>query len=195
MYPQRLKHKKIIGFGHQMQVGKDTAGDLLCRQYGFRTYKFADCLKDVTCRVFGWDRAQLEEQDFKSETDRFWDITPRRALQLIGTDAMRNHVRPDIWVKALERQLQTYYAGNNIVITDVRFPNEADAILRWGGKVIRIDRPDFSSDDPEGHASETALLPYERWSGVINNDGSIIELEAKVVAELQRLGTTLYKAT
>jgi len=181
-----LSYKTIIGFGHQMQVGKDTAAEFLVKKHDFKCMKFADTLKEVCCTVFGWDRQQLEDSDFKEMEDRFWEITPRRALQLVGTDAMRNNIRHDIWVKALERRIRSTW-HRNYVITDVRFPNEADAIRKWGGHVIRIDRPGFSSDDPERHLSETALLGYEKWSGIINNDGTPEELTAKVVDELARL--------
>lgn len=187
-----LRYKTIVGFGHQMGVGKDTAAELLVKDYEFRNMKFADALKSVCCAVFGWEKYQLEDQEFKQTEDKFWEITPRRALQLVGTDAMRNNIRQDIWVKALERRIRSTY-HRNYVITDVRFPNEAEAIRRWGGHVIRIDRPGFSSTDPNRHASETALLDYDKWSGVIMNDGTIDELAKKVKAELARLGVSLPK--
>ena len=185
-----LKYKTIIGFGHQMGVGKDAAAEFLVDKYGFKQLKFADTLKDVCCTVFGWDRYQLEDQNFKATEDSFWEITPRRALQLVGTDAMRNNLRQDIWVKALERKIRATY-HQNYVITDVRFPNEAEAILRWGGHVIRIDRPGYSSTDPNQHASETALLDYPKWTCSIDNDGTVEDLQKKVKAELANLGVHL----
>jgi hypothetical protein len=187
-----LKYKTIIGFGHQMQVGKDAAAAFLVQEHGFTQMRFADALKDVCSLVFGWSREDMEDASFKQTEDPFWEITPRRALQLIGTDAMRNNIRQDIWVKALERKIRSTFQ-QKYVITDVRFPNEAEAILRWGGHVIRIDRPGYSSEDLNRHASETALLGYGKWSGVIQNDGTEAELRDKVRAELQRLQVQLPK--
>ncbi len=95
-------------------------------------------------------------------------ITVRELLQKIGTDAMRNMVHPNVWINALFSTyrsstadsfgMSTYDAGNGCyftlkdhpihesykfpkwIITDVRFPNEVDAILERGGIVLRLER-------------------------------------------------------
>jgi hypothetical protein len=62
----------------------------------------------------------------------------------------------------------------NWLITDVRFPNELEAIKnRASGRTIRIYRPDEGSDT---HESETALDNQKEWDAYIVNDGSIADL-------------------
>jgi len=176
-----MRDKTIVGFGYKQGVGKDTAAELLCKQHTFINVKYADKLKELCASLFGWPRDMLEDPTFKETEDNFWSITPRLAMQLVGTDAMRNNLRNDIWVKSLELKIQQGRANTCFVITDVRFPNEADAIHEWGGKVFRIDRPDYTGGV---HASETALDGYNKWDGVIDNFGSISDLHTAVTNTL-----------
>lgn len=138
--------------------------------YGFlkdayKNKKFAYKLKKITCDLTGITMDKLEDPKYKGMTvseftgmDWTWengddvvDYTFRDWLQLIGTDGMRNNIHPDIWVKSLfadyqpeviqqlEDGLHEIYP--KWIISDIRFPNEAEAIKERGGIVIRINRP------------------------------------------------------
>lgn len=156
----------------------------------FKTVKFADKLKDIVCLLIGCTRAELEDDDFKDRElgEEWWyykteksllpyneydsrifdgsvhppliKLTPRKLLQLIGTECGRKIIHPNIWVNATmagyrSGTVRTNFAtdenGNliaipshnvsdNWVITDVRFPNEVQAIKDRGGIVISINR-------------------------------------------------------
>lgn len=69
------------------------------------------------------------------------------------------------------------------VVTDVRYPNEAERVLNLGGVVLEIVRPGTESD---GHASERPL-PREYVTHTIVNDGTVADLQAKVAAFLGSL--------
>jgi hypothetical protein len=71
-------------------------------------------------------------------------------------------------------------AFNFLCITDVRYPNEAERVLRLGGETWEIVRPGLESD---GHSSENPL-PRELVTRVIVNDGTVDDLREKVVAAL-----------
>ena len=132
-------------------------------------------------------------------------LTPRKLLQLLGTDCGRQIIHPNIWINALFADYN-YIPGNryhgdggikepnrfflNWIITDVRFPNEAQAIKERGGIVIRVNRDSEQALIDKGihipkhlrtkeHPSETALDDYE-FDHVIENNGSIEELVEKV---------------
>jgi hypothetical protein len=80
-----------------------------------------------------------------------------------------------------------------LVVTDVRFPNEADAIRQAGGVVVRIERPGVGPHtDPGGwvHESDVALDHYD-FDVTVKNDGTIEELHARLlsVTQLIRLKT------
>ena len=61
----------------------------------------------------------------------------------------------------------------NWIITDTRFPNEAQAIKNAGGIIIRVDRPGFSAIN--AHPSETALDDWE-FDYLIGNESDLTSL-------------------
>lgn len=139
----------IIGIIGLAGSGKNTAGDYLVSK-GFKQDSFAAPLKDVTSAIFGWPRHLLEgdtkvSRDFREQIDPYWsvkfgyDVTPRHILQFIGTEVMRNSLHPDIWIDSMEKRIISN--GCDMVITDVRFPNEVEFIKSLNfGKIIRITR-------------------------------------------------------
>jgi hypothetical protein len=70
-------------------------------------------------------------------------------------------------------------AGHPVAITDVRFPNEAVAIKRAGGTLVKINRPDVAVLE---HPSEHALDDWDQWDLVIDNDGTLEEFRHKCKA-------------
>ena len=203
----------IIGFVGFIGSGKDTAADYLVNFHGFRRDSFANTLKDAVAAVFGWDRVLLEgrtkeAREWREQVDPWWaerlnmpNLTPRWILQYWGTEVCRTGFHDDIWIASLENKMRK--TTDNIVISDVRFPNEIKAIHNAGGMVVRIKR----GDDPEWyqdalnmnagpqnmswaiskmrmeqrkiHASETA------WVGgkidhIVSNDGTIDDLFTQI---------------
>ena len=157
----------IIGFVGFIGSGKDTAADYLVNTHGFRRDSFANTLKDAVANVFGWDRTLLEgrtaeAREWREQVDSWWatrlrmpNLTPRLMLQLWGTDVCRVHFHDDIWIASLENKMRK--TGDNIVISDVRFPNEIKAIHNAGGKVVRIQRgenPEWYQDAINFNAGE-----------------------------------------
>lgn len=123
-------------------------------------------------------------------------MTVRELLQKLGTDAVRDKVHPDAWVNALFADYQSNYKHPpanqdnlpiipiypNWVISDCRFPNEAQVIKDRGGVIWRIERglrPDGIPHLTAPHPSETGLDSY-KFDYTIYNDGSLEELLIKV---------------
>lgn len=138
----------IFGFVGFIGSGKNAAADFLVDRHRFVKESFAKPVKDAVSSIFGWDRVLLEgdsefSRNWREMPDRWWskrmgkDFTPRLALQLMGTEAGRNVFYPNLWVDALFRRID---ASVNHVISDVRFPNEIEAIRKAGGKIYRIQR-------------------------------------------------------
>jgi hypothetical protein len=67
-----------------------------------------------------------------------------------------------------------------LVITDMRFPNEAMTVKKLGGFLVRCDRDVPASPGEDQHTSETALDNYLHWDYVIDNNGSLEDLQGKV---------------
>lgn len=142
----------IIGFCGLAGAGKDTTANFIQELYPnkFERLAFADILKDIVSIAFGWDRKLLqgdteESRKFREIKDDFWDITPRLALQKVGTECFRNIIDNNFWVKALQKKILDN-PTKNYLITDVRFPNEVAVIKLLGGQVWRVQR---SPNNPE----------------------------------------------
>jgi hypothetical protein len=175
----------IIGLGYKARVGKDTIGDYLEDRKGWGRTSFAASLKEACKTIFGLSDEQVYG-NLKEVQDTFWNTTPREILQKVGTDALRNNYRQDIWVKSLERRVLSE-PNASWVITDVRFPNEAEAIKSWGGFIVRVDRPDAPGISTTGHSSEHAMDKYQHWDGIIKNTGSFTDLFENVDQVLEQL--------
>ena len=203
----------IIGFVGFIGSGKDTAADYLVNFHGFRRDSFANTLKDAVAAVFGWDRVLLEgrtkeAREWREQVDEWWakrldmpHLTPRWILQYWGTEVCRQGFHDDIWIASVENKMRK--TTDNIVISDVRFPNEINAIHNAGGLVVRIKRgvdPEWYQDavnmncGPTNmswaisrmrmeqlgiHASETAWVG-SKIDHVISNDTSIDDLYTQI---------------
>jgi hypothetical protein len=187
-----MKAKLLIAFGHKRLRGKDTAGAIAqdhLKILGHSTRKdsFADPLKRACINIFGFSDEQIYGS-LKEVTDEFWGFSPRWALQTMGTEAVRNTIGRDVWVKSLERRFLAN--PEHIIITDLRFPNEAEGIQRMGGVLVRVDRDRPFEPSKDGHISETALDNWTKWDYVIDNNGTLAELEQTtksiVLSELQK---------
>lgn len=136
-------------------------------------------------------------------------LTPRKLLQLLGTEAGRNIIHPNIWINALFSDYDNNYHATkfsvrqginkpsypNWVITDLRFPNEAESIKKRKGILIRLDRSnvglactgDFKDNMQTNlHPSETALDNYQYFNYNIDNTGTIEDLINSVKYVLQK---------
>jgi hypothetical protein len=140
----------IIGLVGFIGSGKGTIADNLVQRHRFVKESFADSVKDSVAAVFGWHRHLLEgdtpdSRKWRETKDEWWsnalgkEVTPRWALQLMGTEAGRDVFHPDIWVHTAFRRMD-WNPLDHYVIADVRFPNEIKAIQKYGGKVVRVTR-------------------------------------------------------
>ena len=85
--------RKIIGLCGKKGSGKDATGKILIEIYGFTKYSFADPLKRGVKEMFGFTDEQCwGEQSIKEKVDERWGISPRVALQIIGTDFLREQL-------------------------------------------------------------------------------------------------------
>jgi len=143
---------KIVGIIGFIGSGKDTVANRFVQQ-GCIKDSFAAPLKDLVSSIFGWNRNLLEgdsieSRDFRETPDVFWSrkldiphFTPRLALQLLGTDVMRDHFDKNIWLNSLEYRLRTRTnTAQCTVISDARFKNELELIKKMNGIVIWVQR-------------------------------------------------------
>lgn len=193
----------LIGVSGKAGSGKDTfASILISAMPNFENRKFSKKLKIVCALMLGCDPEDFEIQEFKSAPIlvpkyRNKGINTNRDLALYVGMAMRD-ANEDAWVDALFVDYKPYadrWDADGIttvavhpdwVVTDVRFPNEAEAIKQRGGKLVRIERPGAGVD----HISDTALDDYGDWDFIINNDSNLREYETKIYKTIHKLCST-----
>lgn len=187
----------IIGLHGFARVGKDTVADLIIEESSGVCEKvgFADVLKLSAARAFGalrspddvgvdavrrWaDRlkTRLTIQIVDDEGNLHHEVSGRQFLQRYGTEAHRDIFGDDFWVDALELQRP---GVDFLLVTDVRFPNEAAAIHKAGGEVWKVVR---DVETVESHVTERSL-PGGCIDREIENYGTIDDLREKVKVAL-----------
>lgn len=100
----------------------------------------------------------------------------RRLLQNWGLEGGREIHGDDVWIRAAMRQVQLDHRG--IVFADVRFDNEAQAVLDQGGMVIRVVRPGVTP--PNSHASENGVADQLINMTIVNDTASIGALNLRL---------------
>lgn len=173
---------KLIGVAGRAHSGKD-AFAAACVKHGYKRIAFADALKVATAHIANEESHLFFDDISKEEFSKALGMTRREALQKVGK-AVRDSVGPETWVnRALNEWEASGYPAT--VISDVRYPNEAEAIRRHGGFVIRLVRPGAGLEgEAAGHESE-AGIPDNLIDVEIHNDGTLGELSAeaaKIVA-------------
>ena len=192
----------IIGLVGFIGAGKGTVRDILVREHGYHGFAFADALKDAVATIFTWPRGLLEgdsnaSRAFRERVDPWWshklgyEVTPRLILQKMGTEACRHGIADNIWIAALEKRIHGY---DDVVISDVRFPNEIDFVRSAGGIIVQVSRGDVPTKEElsKMHISETAWN-YVVPDYIIDNDGSLQELKDKIklVLTVEQKHTTI----
>ncbi len=187
----------IIGLSGIQGAGKDTVGEILVNEYGFVKLSFASALKDAVSALFGWSRDLLEgateeSRVWRETVNEYWaektnmpDFTPRKALQYIGTDLLRNHLCKDIWACIVESkiiQMTKLNPNINIVITDCRFTNEFAILKKFdNAQIVKVER-DFLNNPSiitQTHSSEIEWKDY-KFDVILPNNGSIDELKDSI---------------
>ena len=160
---------RLIGLLGRKGSGKDTAALVLLAQ-GYQNVKFAGAMKDMLRCLLAYQGAEpgvierMVEGDLKEvPTSLLGGQEPRFAMQTLGTEWGRDLIASDIWVQTAIRR-----AGDQqTVITDVRFPNEMEAIVKAGGVCFGVTADWIEATEGE-HQSEAliddliASLPAEQ---------------------------------
>lgn len=170
----------IIGLTGYAQSGKDTAAKILSDNYGFERVAFADKIREflyninpmvggeplqVKVDVEGWDKAKQHPE-------------LRRLLQVTGVSA-RKLFGSEFWVNQTMRHFALH---ERVVVTDVRFTNEANWLKTNGAQIWRIQR--VGVNPVNGHVSETELDDYPVDQTFANN-GSLEDLGLLIKTRIQ----------
>jgi hypothetical protein len=137
----------LVGLCGWEGCGKTTAANYLIDEMNFVEVSFADTLKEVCAILFDYPldilRGKTPEARAEREIrkDEIWGMTGREILEQIGTDVFRTHFDDNIWIKIAQRRIVKLLSeGRNVVISDIRFPNEYQFVKDLKGEVVHIIR-------------------------------------------------------
>lgn len=144
----------LLGIDYETLNLKKDNGDILNVKPDQRWYNLINKKTNITSQLI---KKEIQDRNFK-------DV--RELLQVIGTDLIRKY-QPQWHINCMIDDINSYSDDYTIVIDDVRFPNEREAIEKLGGRVFFIIRPNWF--DVSNHISEISL----KWNQ-FNDDNIII---------------------
>lgn len=124
----------LVGIVGLSNSGKSTFAKQLLED-GYTEVQIAETVKQIACLMYNLPREKLEDQEFKTKGNLHGN-TPRKVLQYLATEIGRG-LDKDVWIRRAIDKSKLY---ENVVLTDVRFPNELLAIQNAGGVVVDIRR-------------------------------------------------------
>lgn len=172
----------IVGLTGFAGSGKDTAARHLAealeaRQKRTKCLAFADPIR-AALMAMGVPHRYMEERDLKEQPVPGLGVSYRHLAQTLGTEWGRQQVDPNLWVSFLEQRLlglaMVHRLPNVLLLTDVRFQNEADWILQQRGLLVRVERQGVAQ--VREHISEASV---DGVTLVLHNDGDLANLRAR----------------
>lgn len=172
------KNMRVYLIAGKARNGKDTTADIIRDYYeeqGKKTCNnsYAYYMKDYAKRITGWDGSEENK--------------PREFLQQFGTNLVRNRIDNELFVNRMLEDLKIFeYFYDVVTISDGRLPIELDTIREQVNNVtiIRVNRPNFDNgltEEQKSHITETGLDDYANYDYVLSNDGTIEDLENKII--------------
>lgn len=164
-WARRHRGGYLVGVVGKARHGKDSIGNVLL-DHGFMKEAFAKPVKDAVKAIWDFSDQQLYGSEAqKNMIDQRWGVSPRQAMQFFGTEVGRDalpKLMPQFgsgfWVEHLRLRLLEHLKrhkedptnhSSNVVVCDVRFPNEAKLIRDRGGLIVRVRRPELDQKEDE----------------------------------------------
>lgn len=168
----------LIGITGLAMSGKDTAAWML-RTHGYQQAAFADPLKKMASIFCDEPLDLFHTVDGKAQTCDLHGKSRREILQLLGTECVKPWFGEGVWVRHMFSRINSGALGDRVVISDVRFEPEADAILDAGGYLIQMVRGPGLQGAEAAHRSEAGINP-DKVDFVVHNDSSLVALKSEI---------------
>lgn len=184
---------EVVGISGYAKSGKDTAAEALMarsKDLWFLRVAFADALKRELAQALN-----LSVSDF---CERLGDPSYKEAVRplLVEWGRFRRFQRPDYWLDLAKHEIDRLGRPSlwsekkvmrpsgmpiRIVITDLRYANEADMVRKFGGIVIGVTRPGIGPANAEESASMAGFSP----DVTLENSGTVQDLHAAILAVIK----------
>lgn len=190
----------LIGLAGQAKAGKTVISsfirDYFASKHEFNNNQvqnaaFADPIR-VIGTVFGFSWEELNDQDKKEQVNEFWGITPRKFMQLVGSEMFRNHLDPECWVKLCLKKyhdlfelskksidihqigniLRTSRSDNTVVMHALNMPDleEGDEYIKIPTGIMTIGDVRFPNEVQGIHDAGGIVIRIDRPALSVGND-------------------------
>mgnify|MGYP006284392589 CR=1 FL=1 len=170
----------LIGLTGYARSGKDSVAEILVKRFGFKRVAFADPIRELLYEL----NPQIGSLELREFVDQYgWDVAKanpkvREMLQNLGVGA-RKLFHETFWI---EQALKKVQDAERIVVTDVRFKNEANWIKGYeSSQIWRIKR--LNTGAINDHVSEAEMDDY-KVDQIFINHGTLDDLDHLVVQRM-----------
>lgn len=182
----------IIGISGKKGSGKDAFGGHLIDEgiihnKECESFSFAGPIKQMVMTGFNLTYDQIYGAK-KEEVIPYLGVTPRYLMQTLGTEWGRNLIQPNIWVDTLFEYVDGVVDDVDFAtITDVRFLNEIESVKKRNGILVKVQRDEVDNNG-DSHLSETELDYFADWDYIIDNNGTLADLQNSASTLLREIG-------
>lgn len=170
----------LIGLTGRAGCGKDTAATLLLEKCPGNRIALASPIKYALNNMFGFKDSDWENREWKETVLPELGVSPRTLVQTLGTEWGRKTVSPDIWIRAAALSANRRFdRWLPLIVTDIRFPNEAAWIRSKRGIIVKIMRP---GQNHHQHESEAGIGGPSDI--IIDNSGTLEDLSTRLFEQL-----------
>jgi hypothetical protein len=195
---------QLFGFGGKPSSGKDTVADWLVDNAGFVKVNMSAPIAELGAIVNPIVGRAPGIRGRLGKLERYNDVVARHGftdaknhpevrkfLQNIGT-GVRDVVDGNVWADIAGQVIRVHLAaGRSVVLSGVRYPNEASVILDAGGTLVWVHRPGLVEDTNSGHDVENSIS-FSDFDFILNNGGTLDDLRAEAAGlTTLRPGVTL----
>jgi hypothetical protein len=198
----------IVGLTGRSQHGKSAVAEILRDEHEFHVLAFADPMYKSAENVLGLGRdawkALKNDPNARvvvygpgmSGSDLHSNISVREFFQRYGSEGHRDvpEFGDRVWVDMVDHKIADLIAMGgadvNIVVSDVRMPNEVELIRAYGGIVVEVYRPQMATAKTVAgttHATERSVdCDFTLWNG-----GDLDDLRKTVRFDILGVGGAL----
>lgn len=188
----------IIGLTGNKKTGKNTVSNFLVESHGYIKIAFADFIKNALKELFDWDDESFNQKN-KELVDTYWNVSPKKMCQEIGTEFLRIQCKDLIsldfnlpngtpyqgtfHIKRVNKEIIKLLNINpniNIIFSDIQFQDELDYIKKLGGKIIRLNRNSTKKNEFNNHISEKNIQDLKNIDYDLNNNETIFLLFKRI---------------
>lgn len=163
----------IIILAGKIKSGKDTIANMIKEKMEKDNKKviviqFSSYIKEYAKKILNWDG--------KEETK------PRKFLQDLGQD-IRENINKLFFINRVIDDIKVYSKYSDmVIISDTRLPDEIDYIKKSSPssiaiKIVRDDNGLTIPTNEKEHYTEIALNDYKNFDYIVDNNGSLEDLD------------------